>query len=376
MISNFHFLTNSLLAVICVAMGASFLSIHIPKKEGLRSYRISLNVLASAYFVLALLAVSLIYFDLNDNSREYLTFIITAISSIQALLFTFTLITLINPNFAKVKNVVRHTIPFFIFLILYLLSLTVFGDPVISSIDQLLFNLVHPTFLIRILFFGYYIFQLIYYTLLFLKEEQRYDNELLDYFSEVFQLRMNWVRIAFFAALFIGLTVVVSNFFPKKYDWVFNLLYSIFYFGFAQEYIKYNKIYSVIEPAVSPVFEAPSIPLRVRVKNDWDYLKKQVVNNRYYCETGVNIEDMARKLNLGRTTLSNIINREEWVNFNTWINKLRIEEAKNLLITNPAYSISIVSEMVGFSEQANFSRQFKMITGESPLVWRKKSAAS
>jgi YesN/AraC family two-component response regulator len=89
----------------------------------------------------------------------------------------------------------------------------------------------------------------------------------------------------------------------------------------------------------------------------------------------VTIEDIANKLKVGRTTLSNLINREEGVNFNTWINRLRIEYAKQLMIDNPDYTIAKISELVGYTEQANFSRQFKLIAGESPLLWRKKTAS-
>jgi AraC-like DNA-binding protein len=188
---------------------------------------------------------------------------------------------------------------------------------------------------------------------------------------------MKWVRIAFFSALAVGIISMVANFFPKHYDWIITLSFAIFYFGFAQEYIKYNKIFNLIEPAIL-VETTESTPLQppVRTKADWKFYKQQIVTQRYYCEIGTNIEEMASKLNIGRTTLSTYINREEGVNFNTWINMLRIEDAKQILIDNPDYSIAIISEMVGYTEQANFSRQFKLITGESPLVWRKKSAAS
>jgi len=54
---------------------------------------------------------------------------------------------------------------------------------------------------------------------------------------------------------------------------------------------------------------------------------------------------------------------------------LRIEDAKQLLIDHPDYPIAVVSELVGYTEQANFSRQFKQITGESPLYWRKKAVS-
>lgn len=373
--SNFHFLTNALLAVVCIVMGTSFLSLHIPQKEGLKSYRISLKVLSGAYFALGLLTVAVLVFNLADNSREYFTFFSILISSTQAFLFTFTLITLINPNLVKAKNVLRHIAPYLIFTIIYLVSQAVFGDPQITSFSYVAQNLNNPTIWVRVFFLGYFIFQLAYYTYLFLKEARLYDKELLDYFSEVFQLKMEWVRILFFSALGIGVVAMVSNFLPMKYDWIVTLMFSVFYFGFAQEYIKYNKVFTVIEPAISvPTIEISTMPTRL-IKTDWDYLKQQVLSNKYYRETGVTIEDLANKLNIGRTTLSNLINREEGVNFNTWINSLRIDDAKQLLVNNPEYTLAIISEMVGYTEQANFSRQFKQIAGESPLLWRKKTAS-
>ncbi len=374
--SDFHFLNNSLLAVVCAVMGTSFLSIHIPKKEGLKSYRISLKVLSGAYFALSLLTVAVIVFNLADNSREHFTFIGIFISSTQALLFTFTLITLINPSFVKLKNVLKHLAPYFIFIALYIISASIYDDPKIILLRSVTENLDNPTIWVRMLFLAYFIFQLFYYTFLFLHEAKKYNEELLDYFSEVVQLKMQWVRIAFFSALTIGIIAMLANFFPKQYDWIITFIFSIFYFGFAQEYIKYNKVFKIVEPAIiPPAIEAPTSQTRFIIKTDWDYLKKQIVAGKYYRKAGVTIEDIANKLTIGRTTLSNLINREEGVNFNTWINRLRIEDAKLLMMENPDYTIAIISEMVGYTEQANFSRQFKQIAGESPLLWRKKSAS-
>jgi AraC-like DNA-binding protein len=182
---------------------------------------------------------------------------------------------------------------------------------------------------------------------------------------------LKWVQIAFFSALAVGITAMISNFLPMQYDWIVILFYSLFYFGFAQEYIKYNKAFNIIEPAISTNSQDNSTPQVIRTKTDWQLYKQQIEANRFYCQTGINIEELAQKLQIGRTTLSNLINREEGVNFNTWINMLRIKEAKHLLKNNPELSLVTISEMVGFTEQSNFSRQFKQITGETPLVWRK-----
>ncbi|HOZ15019.1 MAG TPA: helix-turn-helix domain-containing protein [Tenuifilaceae bacterium] len=376
MVSNFHFLSNSLFALVCLLMGTSFLSFHIPRKEGLHNYRISLKVLSSAYFAIGLLTLSVLVFKLADNSREYFTFISILISSTQALLFAFTLITLINPTFVKLKNIIRHTVPYAVFLALYTTSVLIYGEPQLTSISEVLDHAHNPTLWIRLIFLAYYLFQLIYYTHLFLREVRNYDNELLNYFSDVYQLKLGWVRIAFYSALLVGTIALISSFLPMRYDWIVTIIYSLFYFGFAQEYIKYNKVFSIIEPAITPAMqEEAKINNKIKTKTDWQNYKQQIFVNKYYRETGITIEDLALKLQIGRTTLSNFINREEGINFNTWINRMRIEDAKQLLIDNPDYSIVIVSEMVGYTEQANFSRQFKLITGESPLVWRKKSAS-
>jgi AraC-like DNA-binding protein len=374
--SDLHFLTNALLIVVCALMGTSFLSIHIPKKEGLKNYRISLKVLSGAYFLMGILTVLVLAFNLSDNSREHFTFIAILISSTQALLFTFTLITLINPNFVKLKSLLKHLVPYILFTALYAISNAVYDDPKLASLKDVDQYINNPTIWVRILFLAYYAFQLIYYTFLFISEERKYTAEILDYFSEVVELKMRWVKIAYYSALSVGTFAMIANFFPKQFDWIATLVFSIFYFGYAQEYIKYHKFYTIIEPALkTPLVEASISQPRIVIKTDWKHFKQKVLSQKYYCEPGITIEDIANKLNIGRTTLSNMINREEGVNFNAWINRLRIEDAKQMLIEKPEYSIAIISELVGYTEQANFSRQFKQIAGETPLLWRKNSAS-
>ncbi len=79
---------------------------------------------------------------------------------------------------------------------------------------------------------------------------------------------------------------------------------------------------------------------------------------------------MSQYLKIGRTTLSTFINNEEGMNFNMWINTLRIEESKKILIEFPDYNLAQIAEMVGYSESSNFSRQFKQVAKVSPSVWR------
>jgi hypothetical protein len=102
-------------------MGTIFLALPVIEKPGLRNYKISLKILASAYYLLGAHSLAIILFKIPDNGREHFTFISISVSSFQALLFTTTLISLINPNFIK-KNILLLITPFLLFVTLFIIS--------------------------------------------------------------------------------------------------------------------------------------------------------------------------------------------------------------------------------------------------------------
>lgn len=57
------------------------------------------------------------------------------------------------------------------------------------------------------------------------------------------------------------------------------------------------------------------------------------------------------------------------MNLREYINRLRIEEAKRLLLTT-SMSISEIASYVGYYNISYFSTVFKKLVGESPIVWR------
>jgi AraC family transcriptional regulator len=56
--------------------------------------------------------------------------------------------------------------------------------------------------------------------------------------------------------------------------------------------------------------------------------------------------------------------------FREWINRLRIEEAKRLLLDFPDMNVSEIALQTGFATQSHFSQQFRTITNLSPSNWR------
>jgi YesN/AraC family two-component response regulator len=96
------------------------------------------------------------------------------------------------------------------------------------------------------------------------------------------------------------------------------------------------------------------------------------VYRREYLHTGITIIQISKILGINRTYLSNFINDTYAMNFNNWLNGLRIEEAKKRLLANKQISLSELATSVGFTDLAHFSKQFKQKEGLAPSYWLQK----
>lgn len=93
-----------------------------------------------------------------------------------------------------------------------------------------------------------------------------------------------------------------------------------------------------------------------------------------YLKEGLALPDMADQMGISGLQLSYYLNHYLGVNFNSWINRLRIGEAKRLMEANPQMQISDVASAVGYSEIAVFSRNFKKAEGITATEYRKRCA--
>lgn len=94
-----------------------------------------------------------------------------------------------------------------------------------------------------------------------------------------------------------------------------------------------------------------------------------------YLQEGLVLADVARQLELSETQLSYVLNHSLGLNFNTWINRLRIGEAKRILMEEPQTQISDIAYRSGFSDITVFSRNFKKEEGITASEYRRKILA-
>lgn len=102
-------------------------------------------------------------------------------------------------------------------------------------------------------------------------------------------------------------------------------------------------------------------------------LEEYVVERQHFKESQLTLEKLAKKLHTNRSYLSEAINNNYGMNFSKWINEVRIQQSRRLLVSPDYmhYSIEGISSMVGFHSVSSFNANFKSITGLTPSYFRK-----
>lgn len=93
----------------------------------------------------------------------------------------------------------------------------------------------------------------------------------------------------------------------------------------------------------------------------------EYVNENYANE--ISLSEMATTLHLNYSYLSSYFKQRTQENLTTYISRVRIDKAKELML-DPRLSISEISRLSGFSEHNYFSKVFKKMTGKTPVEFR------
>ena len=104
-----------------------------------------------------------------------------------------------------------------------------------------------------------------------------------------------------------------------------------------------------------------------------DELTRQAIDRwtagEHYCRQRLNIQEVATEMGIARELLSAWLSRRH-IDYAGWLNRLRIEKAKELLTAHPEWSNEAVARECGFTDRSYFQRKFKELTGRTPAEWR------
>lgn len=100
-------------------------------------------------------------------------------------------------------------------------------------------------------------------------------------------------------------------------------------------------------------------------------LKEINDEQRVFVRKDLSLNELATMLHTNKTYLSEIINRQFGMNFNDYINQLRITEACRIIMDPASDRLSYdqIAEQCGFSSKSTFYAAFKKVTGMSPAAF-------
>ena len=224
----------------------------------------------------------------------------------------------------------------------------------------------------------------------------RHQREVGNQFSQILGRELNWVKLFTYASIGFQLFLLV-NFFTNNIYWyysitVFNiiLIYWVSFKGITQENIvslylsfpKWNETFSVKneqkaivsakETVIVPSSKKPEFMTRKDMLEVIKTVEDYIINSKCYAKSDLTIVDITEATNIQPKRISHSLNKQKGVNFNNYINKFRIEKAKELFKDNSTENLSVegIGIEAGFHSKATFYSSFKKFEGCTPASYR------
>jgi len=194
---------------------------------------------------------------------------------------------------------------------------------------------------------------------------------------------IRWLKISFVLThilFFIWFVAIISTYFfgnRFKFDHVYNTLRAasaiIIY------WIVYTGIYRFsITRENSGKNDQDANSLDEEMKSECEKFMQIILEKELYTDEMLSLKSLAQYLNVSPKRLSKMIACYSGKNFTEFINDLRIEKAKKLLLDPEyaRYSLSVIALDSGFNSRSRFYTHFKRVTGMTPSEFRKQAGST
>lgn len=358
MVLNPYIFLSFVSGVAVTTLGVVLCLVRIDPGEDTVKIRVARAILAASYFLLAFpdwLNIN----GLNDYGDLTAATIVSV--AVQSLLFTFTLITMIQPRLVTRRRVLVN------------IALVAAGSGCFLLADSLVSSPV-----VICVALAAVIVQLLLYTALFLRCYKKFVVQIKDFYDEEYERPLHWARNSFYAALVVGGVALLSLTVPEPVYNVFMCCYIAFYVWFASRFINYIirlEYYLQAVKASSKETLDPEPELTVPHADlcDSESLRNRlkVALDEYVSSKDYLNPDHDRNYIIGRSGVDPRYFRWYFQNalvqdFRVWRANLRIEEAKRLIETTPDVSMNALAIKLGFGTSQNFYHHFKKVVGMTP----------
>lgn len=362
---TFYYILTFATSSIIIILAIMLLGIHIPFDDRLSNFRIARNYLSLSYLVLGISSLIGFFSQQEAKDKVLLASCTLIIASYQALLFTYTLLTLIQPLYIKQKHI-----------FVQLGIITAAGIFLLFTVFMFPYSL-HPTvFCVAII--GYF-FQISYYTYTFRHRYKSCIQSLEQYYEENEHARLRWVNFCFYCALAVGILALMSIFLNLYFHTAFSILYTAFYTYIVYRFYNYQFDFKFAIPVITQKKESEKQEKEATLidydghTEESNQLKKVLekwVEEKKFTQKDISIIEIAESLGVNRSFLQYYFRTYMQTDFRMWRSELRIAEAQRILKENPDTSLESLREKVGFNHRANFHQQFQKITGMTPTEYK------
>ena len=95
------------------------------------------------------------------------------------------------------------------------------------------------------------------------------------------------------------------------------------------------------------------------------------IERKGFTTGGITIADVARDTGTNRTYLSLFVNNRYHTSFREWVNRLRLDYAKEIMSAHPDMPMAEVAQKAGYLSMSYFTKTFKQSEGITPGKWGK-----
>jgi AraC-like DNA-binding protein len=145
----------------------------------------------------------------------------------------------------------------------------------------------------------------------------------------------------------------------------------IFYLKLRDSYKKIFQLNNIVsDKAAQDIIEGEADSNEQKLYLLFTEIQQLMEKEKFYLKPGITISDVSTALGTNDKYISLSVNKFARMNFNHYINTLRIQEAKKkLLDTTAGSSIQDIAFACGFGNASSFIRVFKQITGLTPAYY-------
>ena len=97
------------------------------------------------------------------------------------------------------------------------------------------------------------------------------------------------------------------------------------------------------------------------------------LHHRQHQSEDISLGQVAKAVSTSTFYFCKMFKKVTGINFTDYVSRVRVENAKNLLL-NPNLRVSEIAYEVGFQSLTHFNRVFKKVIGRSPTEYRRQLA--